>query len=903
MKGIVMSGNGRPMVPVYGRGIDFITANQLGMLYGQMTENTARSVPWIRGTSSNEPDPRRNINHECGLPDTADLTPQLLFELYNRNSIAARVVEVMPKESWKVQPTVYEDEEEKPTEFENAWDELGQSIGGKGWYQDEKGSAIWDYLGRVDVASGIGRYGVVLLGLDDGKALWEPADGIDEHGKQKKTSSKQINFLRVLPETLAPVSSWNGDINSPRYSLPERYSITFVDPTQAPSGVSIEPTKTMEVHWTRVLHVVDNSHHYSTSEVLSVSRLQPVFDNIYGLRKIYNSAPEGYWRWVFPWISFETHPQLGGDVDVDVSALRDMFEDVQNSLQRAMITKGMNAKTISGSTQDPLNQIKAQLEAICVKIGVPMRIFLGSERGELASSQDQNAWEWRMYDRFMKYCVPRIICPFVDRLILLGVLPEPEGYSVHREKPGALSALERAQVADSHVKTMAAYLQGGVESLMTPSRLFTQEFGYEEEEVEAQMEEAAELTEEREEEDAAKQEEQMKLAEAAAAPDEELAKGFGAIASKAPPSAADATSSPKNVPGEKKPVPTANYSSKQARDKTGKWTTMGVWDVAGQLANAPAAAQKAAMKEIGIKKPTELLDKWEGLSSEKLSSVLKTIGGTSSLGPQKPAAPVKPPVAPAVATAAPVKPAEEKPSEPKESKTKQSKVKEPQSVKGKNDMADPVTEGDLNMCFENARKEYLTLKKEGKDAKYVVGKVVGEIEGAPKGSKLEFDHAWVEVGGKVVDPSPYRQDKGDIAGWLKSDRKLEPAKDHWRAVEYQAAGYASDKDLKKPLEGFPATKTKGKKSVVKPTSNTYWRLIEGGDEEVSKLVGETVTINEVTHVSPVRLDGEGTPCAITVNRGQCVYDEGTDDFLLPRGTRLKFTSYSHGNGLVAEVLS
>lgn len=118
-----------------------------------------------------------------------------------------------------------------------------------------------------------------------------------------------------------------------------------------------------------------------------------------------------------------------------------------------------------------------------------------------------------------------------------------------------------------------------------------------------------------------------------------------------------------------------------------------------------------------------------------------------------------------------------------------------------------ITKGDLNMCFENARKEYHAQKKAGKDPKYVVGKVTGSIRGAPKGAKpLEIDHAWVEVDGKIVDTSPFRADKGSVSEWLRGDRKMESAAKHWASARYEKKGYADEKDLEKELDDFPKTR-------------------------------------------------------------------------------------------------
>src|SRR5438552_1221857 len=77
-------------------------------------------------------DPRRDIDDECGYPKiTEAVNVEVYRQLYDREAIATRVVQVLPNESWQVTPTVYEDDDtETSTEFEEAWDELGSTLAG-----------------------------------------------------------------------------------------------------------------------------------------------------------------------------------------------------------------------------------------------------------------------------------------------------------------------------------------------------------------------------------------------------------------------------------------------------------------------------------------------------------------------------------------------------------------------------------------------------------------------------------------------------------------------------------------------------------------------------------------------------------------------------------------------------
>lgn len=367
-------------------------------------------------------DRRRNIEHECDHPElTQEIGGEYCQQLFDRISVAARVVEVYPKESWQVTPTVYESEDpEVLTPFEAAWASLVNSIHNQDTYhRSEEGAPFWEYLLRADILSGIGRYGVIFLGLDDGLEMNVPASPRD---------GQKLLYVRCFPETLARVSAWETDPRNPRFGQPTLYQITFADPR---SGAVGAPNIDRFVHWTRVVHLADN---LMSSEVLGVPRMQQVLGHLLDLRKLYAGSAEMYWLGAFGGISFESHPTLGGDAVVD-SSVKDQVENFMHGLQRYLALVGMTAKSLAPQVVDPSPQIERQIEAVCIKLGIPKRVFMGTERGELASSQDDAAWNDRLKHRQKYYLTPRIICPLIDRLIALKVLPEPKS-KPSSAKPG-----------------------------------------------------------------------------------------------------------------------------------------------------------------------------------------------------------------------------------------------------------------------------------------------------------------------------------------------------------------------------------------------------------------------------------------------------------------------------------
>lgn len=647
-------------------------------------------------------DPRRDLNAECHYPETGEVGAQQYKDLYERDPIACRVTQCLPRESWQVQPQVYESEDpDVTTLFEEAWDALQPMTTGKSWYKTEEAGSVWDYLLRADILSGIGHFGVLLMGFDDGKNLQDPvegalitnafcptgegggvdpscgndspvtkehvqlarktagtkktsigevhdqqflhekvlspvedelkrrgyktqlnhsestnssylliqlpdntvkgeirlsdhprysggrntndrrvnggrirhsigyksaqdyadrlnralkdfpgavhnqrqtipdcfltkveednlralpnineletavinqlanqrefiinamqakqpqykqsrpqdapafgtttgehepptADGIEgtdrqydqQYGlvgeaqyksdgsgseqqyfgvqfgpseRQTDTPSKQrlkLLFLRPFDESMVQIVRYEWNVGNPRFGMPVMYRITLNDPRDQHSGVGL-PMATVFVHWSRVIHFADN---LNSSEIFGSPRMRPVLNRLLDLQKIYGASAEGYWQAAFTGIALETHPQLGGDVTIDSADVKNQLENYVNSLQRYLALTGMSAHTLAPQVSDPTSQIAGHIEAICIQMGIPIRIFKGSERGELASSQDDAQWNDRIRARQLGYVTPRIIVPFIDRLISVGVLPEPTYVEPIEEPLGA----------------------------------------------------------------------------------------------------------------------------------------------------------------------------------------------------------------------------------------------------------------------------------------------------------------------------------------------------------------------------------------------------------------------------------------------------------------------------------
>jgi hypothetical protein len=390
------------------------------------------------------------VDEACEYP--ASISYDEYKKLYDREGIAKRVVSIFPSECWAVQPAVYETEamgEDDQTTFELAWINLTKKLD------------VISKLNRIDEISGIGQYGVLLLGTDDGRPLEEPFPGIDPNGNPIGDRDQTHNLLYLMPftEGEAQVAERERDLSSTRYGKPTLYSIMFSDPTSNPGG---RIGKTQKVHWTRCIHVADGC---TSSDVFGVPRLQRVYNYILNIRKVMGGSAEMFWNGGFPGTAFQVPPELAATVELDKAELKEEIEEYVQGFKRYLMLQGVEANQLYPNIADPGTHIEVQMTAIAISIEVPLRIFKGSEEARLASMQDSESWNRRIHRRQDIHVTPNILRPFVDRLVLMNILPEPgEGvmeYKVRWPDVYAISEKDRADITGKLVRALAEYVRSG----------------------------------------------------------------------------------------------------------------------------------------------------------------------------------------------------------------------------------------------------------------------------------------------------------------------------------------------------------------------------------------------------------------------------------------------------------
>lgn len=439
----------------------FIDPILVNRFYSAVTNATT-----LRSNSgSSSFDRRRDIPVECGFPEDQEMTPERLRKWYQNDALAARVVEVWPKECWKESPEVYESEDAKiNTPFESAIDKLGRSLisSEPGFYKEGAMNVINDYLQRADIASRINRYSVILLGVADGKDLREPIEA-----KTSTTGNPDaLKYLRVFDESLATISAREMDRLNPRFGQPTSYDITFDSPDDMGVMGSVGSQLISNVHWTRVVHIVDNPFY---NDFLGYSAIKELAYDLLTCQKSRWGSGEMFWNGASPKLSFETHPQLGGDVIINKSRMKDEIEKALRGLQQWWVVSGLTAKTIAPVAVDPKPFNDIGIQSMCIRMGVPVPIFIGYEVGENAGTMNTVEWNKRVKGRQDSNLIPRKVCPFYNRLINIGILPIPyQGYKCEWQESTSNSAKDKAQLQSLKINMVVAYIKNGLSQLIPP---------------------------------------------------------------------------------------------------------------------------------------------------------------------------------------------------------------------------------------------------------------------------------------------------------------------------------------------------------------------------------------------------------------------------------------------------
>lgn len=408
-----------------------IAGKNIGQKIGQRMSSFRDAVAGALGFSH---EGARDLYASFGYPKEIGVNEYMA--MYSRNDIANRIVASFPKATWRDAPT-YSDEAGSGIEKgKDGYSEFAASV--DQLFEDHNVLAA---LERVDRLASVCRFGLLVIGYDDGLPPGEPLSS---------TAAKLI-YLQPFAEPNVTINRWCTDPKNPRFGKPETYTVQYRPDTGGQGSI---PMQAFQVHHSRCLHVAEI---IDQDTVYGLPRLKPIFNRLKDLEKVVGGASENYWLLANRGLFFSVDKEM--DLDEEgKKAIETQVDDFQHKTKRWIIGQGITATPMGDEHVDPSPFIDKLIDLCAGTVGIPKRILLGTERGELSSQQDENNWAQRIAERRKNWAVPYVLKPLIAKLVLAGALPQPKGnFNVTWGDSDTLSEEQKATIASTKSTALATY--------------------------------------------------------------------------------------------------------------------------------------------------------------------------------------------------------------------------------------------------------------------------------------------------------------------------------------------------------------------------------------------------------------------------------------------------------------
>lgn len=374
---------------------------------------------------------------------------------YQRQDIAKTVIDRPVEVSWRGDIRVLETDDEKETAFERDYVALEERL------------KLKDKFIRLDKLTGLGHYAVLLLGFTDAQ------NTMDWMKPVQPSATMRLAYVTPLAEPSALIDRYEDDPANERFGLPLIYNVNIkMGPKQ----------KTLKVHYSRVLHVVDGE---LFNDVEGTPRLEVLFNRLEDLEKLLGGSAEMFWKGARPGYQNIAKPDYEFG-DEEITKMSEQISEFEHGLRRILNIQGGELKSLAIQAVDPKNHIDVQIQFISAVTNIPKRILTGSERGELSSAQDADEHRAYIKSRRETFNESKIVRPFIDYLIKLKVLSKPtQKYTVYWEDLFAPSESDKATVGKTRTAALKEYASETASwNIVSPDAFLKYFLGFDEDTVE-----------------------------------------------------------------------------------------------------------------------------------------------------------------------------------------------------------------------------------------------------------------------------------------------------------------------------------------------------------------------------------------------------------------------------------
>lgn len=410
----------------------------------------ASRMAWARllGTSYGG---ERDLYKALGYPK--EIKFEQYLAQYKRQDIAKAVVNRPIQQTWKGAVVVHDPEDTSAKEG-TLW---------KMWVQLERKFKLKSKFTQADKLAQLGRYSVIVLGFSDVKNTAEDM--------QKAVVGRvELKYVSVYSEKTATIKTFETDPTKEKYGYPLLYELE-INNTRNTTGKTIA-TANILVHESRVIHVAGD---VLEGDIYGEPYLEAIFNRLMDVEKLVGGSAEMYWRGARPGYS----GAVDKDYDIDEGAkerLMQQVEEYEHDLRRFILAEGVSLTSLAQQIEDPKGHVDVQISMISAVTGIPKRILLGSEQGELASTQDRDNWADKIQTRREEFAEPQIVRQFTDKMMQYAILPDVQEYAVAWASLYTASEEEKAKVGDTRARALKEYVSNAQAEMIVSPEMFLRYF-------------------------------------------------------------------------------------------------------------------------------------------------------------------------------------------------------------------------------------------------------------------------------------------------------------------------------------------------------------------------------------------------------------------------------------------
>lgn len=404
-----------------------MTAQPRQMLANAVQRSLSRMFPGFFSAST-----KHDHYVDFGYPE--HLSFLHFHRMYSRNGLAAAGVDRTVAKTWETNPELWESERPAETALET---DIRQAFARL---------RVWQKMAEADKRSMVGKYAGFIMRLRDDKPFDQPVDrvpgGLDG-----------IAEIIAAWESQLTVAAWDMNLGSENYGKPTMYQFN-----EAAVGDRDQPRQFM-VHPDRVVIWSDDG------TVNCSSALEPGFNDLIDMEKIKGAGGEGFWKTsrgapVIEAPEGITPSQVAEGMGVPLAdlsqAINDQIDDFQKGFDKGLLLGGLTAKPMTISLPQPKEFFEGPLGSFAASMQMPIKILVGNQTGERASTEDAREWAQTCMSRRNNRCIP-LIHDFVARLVAWGILPERDwqiGWADLTEASAAEKIDRAVKMADINSRTM-----------------------------------------------------------------------------------------------------------------------------------------------------------------------------------------------------------------------------------------------------------------------------------------------------------------------------------------------------------------------------------------------------------------------------------------------------------------